>query len=168
MGIVAEPIQQRVGLDGIGKQGHPFLDTAIAGQHQGPFLIAFVDQVVQIIGLLIGQGFESKVVDDQKIVAAVVFHQSIAGQISASGLKRPEQTRRLDIANLKAAANRLVSQGQGEVGLPHAHRPAQKDVVFVFDKVTGPQAIDAATINGRIELEVELFERLEVAEAGPS
>ena len=56
MGIVAEPIQQRVGLDGIGKQAHPFLDTAIAGQHQRPLLVAFVDDVVQIIRLLIGHG----------------------------------------------------------------------------------------------------------------
>ena len=165
MGIVAEPVQQRVGLNGIGKQGHPFLDAAIAGQHQRPLLIAFVDNVIQIIGLLIGQGLEPKVVDDQKIGAAVVFHQPIAGQIGVSGLKRPEQTGRLDITDLKAAADRLVSQGQGDVGLADAHRPAQTDVVFVFEKVTGPQIIDAAAINGRVELEVELFERLEVAKA---
>ena len=129
-------------------------------------MIAFVDDVVQIIGLLIGQGLEPKVVNDQEIGAAVVFHQPVAGQIGVSGLKRPEQTRRLDIADLKAAADRLVSQGQGDVGLPDTYRPAQTDVVLVLDEVTGPQIIDAAALNGRIELEVELFERLEVAKAG--
>ena len=46
-----------------------------------PFLIALVNDVVQIVGLLLGQGLEPKVVNDQKIIAAVVLDAAIAGEI---------------------------------------------------------------------------------------
>ena len=124
VGVVAESIQQRVGLDGVTEQRHPFLQGAVAGQHQRAFLIAFVDDVIQVVGLLVAQGLEAKIVDNQKIVAAEVLDEPVAGEIGPGGLQSSEQAQSLDVAHVITAAYRLVSQGQGDVTLAHAHGPA--------------------------------------------
>ena len=64
----------------------------------------------------------------------------------------------MDITDLKAAADRLA-QGQAEMSsydLPTPTGPHR--LLSLFSERTGPQIIDAAAINGRVELEVELFE----------
>ena len=163
---MAEPVQQRVGLDGVAKQRHPLLQAAITGQHQRAFLIALVNDVVQIVGLLLGQGLEPKVVNDQKIIAAVVLDAAIAGEIGPGRFQSTEQARSLDVAHVMTAAYRLVSQSQGDVTLAHTHRPAQADVFFVFQKAAGGQVIDAAPLDVRVKAKIELFEGLDLGKAG--
>ena len=130
MSVVAEPVQQRVGLDGVAKQRHPLLQAAITGQHQRAFLIALVDDVIQVVGLLVAQGLEAKIVDNQKIVAAEVVDESVAGEIGPGSLQSAEQARSLDVAYVITAAYGLVSQSQGDVTLAHTHQPGHIRLTF--------------------------------------
>ena len=64
---MAEPIEGRGGQQAIGREGLiPHGEIEIAGDDGGGALIAFGDQVVEIFVGGRAQGFEPKVVDDQK------------------------------------------------------------------------------------------------------
>ncbi len=68
---MAETVHQGVGLQGIGEKPHPFLNGPITGQDERSLQVAFVDDLIEVVGLVLGEGFQAEVVDDQTVIAQI-------------------------------------------------------------------------------------------------
>lgn len=79
MGIVGNPVEYDVGDDGVGENGAPISEGAIAGQDQGFGRLSGFYNGVKELGGLLGYFFQRKVVDDQEIGATDFLKQEVDG-----------------------------------------------------------------------------------------
>lgn len=83
-------------------------------------------------------------------------------------LQRLDHVMGSDEINGVPLLNRLQRQGNGQMGFPDSRRSQKDQILLMLDKPQGGQIPNAAFIDGRLESEIELVQRLMERQMGHS
>ena len=105
-------------------------------------------------------------VDDQELGLAVEL-QPLLDPVLGVGLgERRDERHGLSEVGSEAFGHGLDAQGHGQMGLPHARRPEEDDVLAIGDEPALRELLDPLLVDRGLEGEVERLERLDVGELG--
>lgn len=162
---MSQPIEDRVGHDGIGEHGSPVGHRAIAGDDHRTPGIAAVDDRVEELGCPLVKGAEGKVIDDEQIHTHEFFHKRVQPVIEISRRELDQEpVPGIKYDGVCPSACR-VSNGLGEMGFAGAGGAEKEDAVARRQKITGCQFPDMSGVDRWIEGEVERLDRLFTAES---
>ena len=119
---------------------------------------------VLVLGRL--KGLESKIVNDEQIDVGEGREPALEGLGGAGGLKLSQQLALGGEDHIVAAADRLMTQGLGDVTLARACGSGDEHRGLLFHEAAGGQVHDLGLVDVGVEGEVEAFEGLLRAEAG--
>ena len=84
----------------------------------------------------------------------------------ASSGKLAHQVEHRAVEHQETGLDRFDSDGLSQMAFSHPGRADKERVALLSDKVTGGQFVDPRAIDGRIESEVEVVQRADLAEVG--
>ena len=67
VGAVSEAVESGVGEDGVGEETDPLTHVAVAGDDEGRAPVAFDDERVEVLGLLLREAMQAEVVEHEKV-----------------------------------------------------------------------------------------------------
>ncbi len=120
---------------GLGNQLVPVLDGELAGHNRRAASMAVVDDLQEIAGLILGDGGEPPVVEDQQIDARQALQQTRVTSVAARERKRIEQPGHAMIEHGAIVPARLVAEGAGEPTLSKSGFPDDRQVLVSRDPV---------------------------------
>ena len=90
IGIVNQPIQDRVGDRSVGDDLVPLIDRKLAGDERGSYPLAVVEDFQQIPILFAGHRGDAKIVDDDQRRSGQLLEQVGQTAIDLANLQRPK------------------------------------------------------------------------------
>ncbi len=137
IGIVCEAVECALCKDGVVEQRDPFLHTTIASEDRGRATMSFDDNLVDVVGACRVESPQCKIIDDEQFggeKASEYFFEGVVG----SGLSHLFEHRvGTNKDHIMTCATGRVSEGRGEEGLSHSHRPEKQHILLGLDKVKG-------------------------------
>lgn len=133
VGIVYQPVQNRVSESGIGQDVVPLAHRHLAGDQRGTGLVAIFDDVKQIPGFLHLERGKTPVVQEQEIGLLELADQGVAAAVAPGGSGGPEEPGGAPVAYRESQAAGLVGQGRGDEILPDPGRPGDDQIVMFPD-----------------------------------
>ena len=150
---------------GVAQELSPFFDGTIGGHQGGAVFIATHDDLQEDFAAFWRQDLEPHVINDEEIGLEIFSQQRLSPAWVASRKARaPGRT--LNGRAPETGLDRFDSDGLSEMALSHPGRANKKCVALLADKMTGGQFVDPRAIDGRIEGEVEVVQRADLAEVG--
>jgi hypothetical protein len=128
--VVDQSVEQGLGDDRVGEQRIPVDRGAVGGQDQRP-AGAFVDQLVEVVGLGRGQLAHGEVVQDEHGGAGEFTQPAGPAAIGVATGQLGQDPAGLGEAGLGPGPDRLVGEGLGDVGLPDPDRYPRFDLESV-------------------------------------
>ena len=161
-----EAVDEGDDTGGGGEHVGPFGEGFVGGDYGGALLVAFGDEVVEVLVLRGSQGFQSEVIDDEQRHASKGVEASLVRVDGARGIEARQQLALGGEQHVVVGTNSGVAERLCDVGLPRAARPGDEDRDLLGDEAAGGQLGDEGVVDGGIEVEVELLEGFRGAEAG--
>src|SRR5215831_6462163 len=168
VGAVGEAVEGGRGEEGLAEKVWPFRPIAIAGQDDRRFLVAFVDDVVEVFGAGPAEGLQPEVVEDEQIGARVARETLLMGAVGAAAGEMREHLGGVNEEDIKAAAAGFMSESLAKVALADARRTVDQGVLVTLDELAGGEIEDLGLVEFGVEAEVEAFEGLGGIEGGPA
>jgi hypothetical protein len=165
-GPVGQPIERGRGEQRLAEEVRPLGPVAVRGQQNGGLLIAFVDDVVEVLGAGRAEGLQAEIVKDQQGGAGVAGEAVLVGAVGAAPGEVAEHLVGGHAEDLIAAATGFVGEGLRHVALAHAGRAVHQDRFMARDELTGGEVKDLGLVELGVEAEVEAFEGLGGIEGG--
>jgi len=93
VGVVDEPVEDGVGDGGVGDDLVPVIDRQLAGHDGRAAIVPVVDDLQKVAALILGQGGEPPVVEDEKLDSCQVLEQPGMTSVAACQRQGIEQSR---------------------------------------------------------------------------
>jgi hypothetical protein len=122
VGVVDEPVEDGVGDGRVGDHLVPVIDRQLAGHDGRAAIMPIVDDLQQIATLILRQGCEPPVVEDQELDAGQRFEQTPITTITARQRQSLEQPRHALIKHGAIVAAGLVAERTGKPALADTGR----------------------------------------------
>jgi len=161
---VGEAVESRVGEDLVVKEGHPLGDVSVAGEDGGASPIAFTDDLVEVVGLFLGEALKAEVVDDQEGGRDQLEQFLFQGVIGPGGIESFEHPGRFEQQDAFAAAACDMGHGVGDESLADTDRAGEDDVFPALDPFQTDEPLEPVTIESDLGLPVEAFQHLVVVD----
>lgn len=166
VGVMDEPIQDRIAKSRIANQVMPVFEGELAGHEGGPAVVAVLEDFEQVASFEVAEGGQAPVVEDEEVGLG---ERCEAGAIGAVGAREGEvlqEAREADVAHPQPVAAGAMAQGTGEIGLARAGRADEQDDLMLADPVATGEAEEDGAIEPARGLEVEVFHRGGEAQGG--
>ena len=137
LGSMGQSIQPSRGQQGVTQQFWPLVGCPVAGEQDATTLIAFVDDIVQVLRSRGPQGFEAEVVENEQVGAEVGLKPPFQAAISPSAVEVLEHLVGVDQENSEALAGGSLSDRLGRRWVLFASMLAAPLLMFVFLAVSG-------------------------------
>ena len=157
MGVVDDPVEDRVGDGGFADHLMPARARELGGDDGGAPLVAFFEQLQQVETLLIGQTVRAPVVEDQKLHAGELVDQAREAAIEPGGCHLLEQARHTRIGDGVIHTRRLMGEGAGQPGLSSAGLAGEDDLLMGLEPPALGQRQDLAAIEATRCCKVDVF-----------
>ena len=128
----------RPGEEGVSEEGGDLGDVAVGGEDGGVALVAEADDVVEVDGLVAGQGAQADVVDDEQRRSDESLEAFFVGAVGACGAARAEDVVGGGVRDVVPDATGALPEGLGEVTLANAGRSDEEDVLGAVDGAGAP------------------------------
>ena len=166
---MAQPVDGCRGEQAVDDEGLcPLVDVEVAGDDGGRALVAFGDQVVQVLVGRRAKGFESEVINDEQWNARQRGELAVVGAGGARGVQALREGRAAGEDHVHALAHRAVAQGLCEVAFANAAGTDQQHRCLLVQVTPGGQVVHQRLVELGQSSEVELFERLGGSELRPA
>ncbi|MDQ0710613.1 hypothetical protein QFZ55_000065 [Streptomyces luteogriseus] len=157
MAGVDQPVQQRLGDDGVGEEGIPVAGRPVAGGDQGSAL-SLADELVEVVGLWCGQLAHREVVEDEQVRADEFTDALVPSAVRVAAGELGEDAAGLGEADACALADGEVAEGLGDVCLSDTDRAEKDDGLAGVEPAQGGQVADLGGGQLREGVEVEPFQ----------
>jgi hypothetical protein len=165
-GVMEQPVEDGTGGGHVAQKFSPFFDGTIGGHQGGAVFIATHNDLQEDLAAFWRQDLEPHVVNDKQIGLEVFSQQAaLAGLGSLEG-ELAHQIEDRAVEHQETGLDGFDSDGLSEMAFAHAGRANKERITLLADKMTGGQFVDARAIDGRIEGEVEVVQRADLAEVG--
>ncbi len=144
----------------------PALDRELADDHGGADLVAVVDDLQEILGLVAQSGRDQEVVEEQEPDLGELGEQARVAAVAACQTQVAEQTGGAHVERGMAAADGGVGEGTGDERLAAAGRPGDEQVVVGVDPAGLGQAEDDGAVEAAWGPEVDLLHADALAQLG--
>ena len=165
-GVVEEAVEDGAGGGDIAQEFAPFFERAVAGHEGGAVFVTAEDDLHEVLGGVLWQGFEPHVVDDEQgrgeVTAKGLF-------LVASGFVAQEVADQLEdgaVEDFEAHLDGAITDGLSQMRLADTWRSEKENIRVVAQECAGGQIKDRLAVDGRVEGPVELFKGFELAELG--
>ena len=137
----------------------------VGREHGGSALVATAHELEEEHGAGLVHGQVAELIDDEK--RGVTENGEPSGQrTGGSGfLERCDELGEGAVVNPAAVLRRRDGETDREMGLSDTGRSQQDDVLLALDEAELVEILDLFTLDGRLEREVELIERLDDGQA---
>ena len=166
VGLVQQPVEDGGGERFVAShQLGPVADGLVGGDERGATAVTIGDQPEEQAGFLASHGLEPELVDDQKRFGEVLAPaQSVRRQVYIVLQGDLQFVEPVELDG-EPALNCLDAEGDGKMRLAQAGRLLDEDSLGSPDIRAGCQGIDARTLDGWLEREVEVGECLSGGQA---
>ena len=137
-----EPIEDGVGDGRVGDHFVPVIDRQLAGHDGRAAIVPIIDDLQQIATLILGQGRERPVVEDQELDAGQRFEQTPITTIAAGQRQSLEQPRHALIEHGAIVAAGLVAERTRKPALADTGRADDDQVLVPVDPVAGGEFLE--------------------------
>lgn len=158
--MVEEPIAEGVGDGGFAHGGVPVFGGELTGDDGGGPAVAVLDDFKEVGALLIGEGGQEDVVDDQELGLGKLGEELKTGTVGAGLLELLEEPGGAEGKNGESLASGEVAEGAGEPGLADAGGAGEEDVA------TGGEPARVGELEEELFLETAGVFVIDVLEAG--
>ena len=166
MGPMEQAVHRGAGEQRVAEEGGELVDGAVRGEDHRAVLVALADDLVEVDGLLAGEGAEAEIVDNEQVRRREAEQAAVVAAVGAGGAELLHEILRRDVEHRVAGAAGAVAQGLGDVRFARPRGPDQQDVFVALDEGAGRQVDDLRLRHRRVEEEVEIFEGAVTLEAG--
>lgn len=126
--------------------------------------VAGADDLVEVDGLVIAQRTQPEVVDDQQVGCGEAQDAAVVRAVCARSSQLLEELLRGHVEHGLAEPARTVAKRLSDVRLAHPGRSEQEHVLALLDEATRSKVDDFRLRHVRVEVEVEVLERLRMLE----
>jgi len=141
-----QPIQPGGREQWIGEPGRPFGRRTITGQQNRAVLIAFVDDVIEILRGRWLHRFEAEVINDQKIGPGIAGEAFVVGAIGTPSMEVAQHFVSVGEDDIETAPTSFVSKPVSEMTFSNAGRTAEQHIAFVTNIRPGGEVVDQLAI----------------------
>src|SRR5574341_839043 len=181
MGVVKQPITDRVRQGRVPDRLMPELRVELAGHDGGARAVPVLQDLEQIPSLRILEGDQVEVVEDQDIHPGELPEEPAIGPIRPGECALPEEPRRPPVPGAIALAARLLGERAGDVGLASPGHPADQNLLVLLDPAASRELADQRLVQlaaggivdpfearlAALQLAGEYIRRAAVAGGGP-
>jgi hypothetical protein len=139
LGIMCQAIQPRRGQERIAKAVGPLGGGPVTGGEDAARLVALVNDVIEIRGRGIDQGFQPEVVQDEQPRPQSPAQTFRPCAIRPAAMEMLQQLVGVDEEHVIALPARFMGERLGEMARAHAGRPADQHVAFPADVLAAGQ-----------------------------
>ena len=118
--MVGKAIERGAGQQVVGKGGGPFLEGAIAGDDERGPLVAFGDDLIEVLRGLRRKGLQAKVVENQEIHGQHLGQEALMRAVGACRMQVCQETVNGSGQDTAVAFEGFESQCVGQVTLAYA------------------------------------------------
>jgi hypothetical protein len=165
--MMGQTVQSGVGHDRIWEQGDPVLRGPVAVNDHRGLQMSFSDNLIEILGLSRGKGGEAEVIDDQQLWPEELLNPLLPGVICPGSVKASEHFNGLDEQDIIAFPAGFMTDGLGQMGLPHPGGAIDKDMLFPLNEQAGGQVVDQSTFDLGVKREIKPLQGLLFFKRGP-
>ena len=158
MGVVHDPVEDRVGDGGFPDHGVPPGHGKLGGDDGGSALVAFFEELQQVEALLVAQPVRAPVIEDQQLDAGELIDQTGKPAVQAGHGHVLEQPGHADIGDGVIKARGLVREGTGQPCLSGAGLAGENDLFVGLDPVALGERQDLAPVEAAAGAEVDIFD----------
>lgn len=166
VGVVSESVEGGGPEEPVGEGVSPLGEVEVGGDDRGGALVAFGDEVVEVLVVGRAHGLQAEVVEDEQGDPGEGLETSLVGAGSAGGVEGREQLGLGGEGDVVTGADGAVPEGLGEVALAGAARSGDEDRGGLGDEAGGGELVDEGSVEPGGGGEVEVLEGLGRAEAG--
>ena len=152
----------------VGEGGAPFVHIEIAGDNNGAALVAFGDQVMEVLVLRRAHRPQTKVVEQDQLDAGELLELALVGIGGARGMQLTEQLGMGGEEHFVALAQGAVAERLRQMTLAGAGRTDEQDRGVLGDEAAGCQIGDLRLVDRGVVGEVETLEGLVVEHLRPA
>lgn len=120
VGVIQQAVHGRAGEEGVAEEGVPLLNGPVAGDDGRPALVATSDDLVEVVGLVVAEGAESEVVEDEEVGTGEAEEASVVALVGPGGAEFVEHLVGLDIQGGVSGPAGAVAEGLGQAALADA------------------------------------------------
>jgi hypothetical protein len=134
--------------------------------HQARPLIAAHQESEEETGLLAGEGQITQLIEDEDPRVDQLLQRALQAVLLASPEQPAHEAFQGEEQHRVAGLHGLDPEGDGQVGLAHAGRAEQDDVLGPLHEAQARQLSDDLAVDRRLEVEVELLQGLDPGKPG--
>src|SRR5262245_17671836 len=142
MGVVQEPVADRVSQRGLPDEVVPLGRGMLARDDRGAAAVAILENLEQVAALLILRRGEAPVVEEEHVEAGELAEEPAVGAVGPGQAQVVEQARDTAIAGAVAAATGLGGEGTGHEALAGAGGAGDEDLLVLVDPAAGGELAD--------------------------
>ena len=160
VGVMAQPIQRRVGQEGLVEERGPLLEGAVGRDDDRAPFVPLRDDLVEILGGRRPDRRQAEVIEYEQVNSHDGRHAALVAAIGSAAVEPGQQLGCVCHQHVVAKAACLVGEGLGQVALAHASLSQQQDVLAGLDELAGGQVKDLLLVEPWVEAPVEVLQRL--------
>src|SRR5262245_42565644 len=164
-GVVEDAVQDRGGDDPVPEDLAPAPEALIAGEDHGAALVAAADQLEEQVGALAVDGQVADLIDDEQPGHGVDLEFVVQAALGQRLRQGGDEDGGGGEQHAVAVFNGLEAEADREMGLPHARRAEDHQVLAVLHEVAGAQRLNLLLVDGGLLGEVEALQALDEGEA---
>lgn len=157
VGVVNQPIEDRIGDGGVGDDFVPLLDRILAGNQSGTVAAAVVDDFQEVTILPGTDGGHAQVIDDQDAGFLKALEQFGEAAIDVSLLEGAEEFRGGKIRRAEAIAAGLNAEGAPQVAFANSSGADDEAVAMVLNPFTGADLFDLRPLELTMQGVIDVF-----------
>ena len=140
VGVVDEAVEHGIGQGRGADHLVPAVDWHLAGDQHRSGVVAVLDDLEQVTGLLGRQRLRSPVVEDQQLGARELLEQLGIAAVAARQAERREQARHAIVQDRQVLPAGLLAERAGEPAFADTARPGDHQVAPAADPVAAGRA----------------------------
>ena len=165
--VMEQPVEDGGGQHLVaGQQLGPVLDALVGGDEDGASSVAVADEPEEQRGGLPVHGLEAHLVDDEQRHVEVLAPAQPGGRELGIALEGGDELLDAQEQHREAVLHSLDAQGDGQMCFPHTRGSLDEEGLAGAQPGAGGQGLDARALDGGLEGEVEVAERLAGGQAG--
>ena len=145
---VGQAVQRAVPEYGVVEEAEPFLDAAVAGDHEAGDAMSADDQLVEVGGLLGGEAMEAQVVQDEQVRGEKGTEGAVDGVVDPGLGHGPEEVVGMAEADGVTGPDGGVAQGLSQESLAHTSGADQQDVLMPGEELQGEDGVQEPAVQG--------------------
>ena len=142
-GVMEEPIQQGGGQDGIGEEVAPCGIGFVGGEDDGfPLVVAFGDDLEEEGGVVLFKGEVADFVEEEQVGSCERVLEDMESIALFGDPRFCDEVVQGDEVDAMSGFEGFEREAHGQVGLPHAGRAQEQDILTVVEEAQTGQFID--------------------------